>query len=53
VNDLKVVVSGNAGGFNADNSIKGEFHIEVNGPTTTSPISALTGRLRAGRCQAY
>jgi len=30
-NGQKVVVSGNAGGFNADGSIKGEFHIEVNG----------------------
>ena len=28
--DQKVVISGNAGGFNADGSIKGEFHIEVN-----------------------
>lgn len=27
----KVVISGNAGGLNADGSIKGEFHIEANG----------------------
>jgi hypothetical protein len=31
VGGQKVVISGNAGGFNADNSIKGEFHIEANG----------------------
>src|SRR5262245_23609091 len=31
VGNLKVVISGNAGGLNADGSIKGEFHIEANG----------------------
>jgi hypothetical protein len=31
VNGQKVVISGNAGGNNADGSIKGEFHIEANG----------------------
>ena len=31
VGGKKVVVSGNAGGNNADGSIKGEFHIEYNG----------------------
>jgi hypothetical protein len=43
----KVVISGNAGGFNADGSIKGEFHIEVNGVdhhvadvSTYGPIAA-------------
>jgi len=47
VGGLKVVISGNAGGFNADGSIKGEFHIEVNGTdhhvhdvATYGPIAA-------------
>ena len=47
----KVVISGNAGGFNADQSIKNEFHIEANGvdnhvadafsygPITSDPLS--------------
>ena len=42
----KVVISGNAGGLNANGSIKGEFHIEVNGVdhhvadvTTYGPIT--------------
>jgi hypothetical protein len=47
----KVVISGNAGGFNADQSIKNEFHIEANGvdnhvadafsygPITSGPLS--------------
>ena len=46
-NGDKVVISGNAGGFNADGSIKGEFHIEVNGVdhhvhdiSTYSPITS-------------
>ena len=51
VGNLKVVISGNAGGLNADGSIKGEFHIEANGtdnhvsdietygPITSGPLS--------------
>ncbi|HEX6313555.1 MAG TPA: hypothetical protein VFZ73_01795 [Gemmatimonadaceae bacterium] len=51
---LKVVISGNAGGFNADGSIKGEFHIEVNdvdhhvadvdayGPIAAAPLASGT-----------
>jgi len=47
----KVVISGNAGGFNADQSIKNEFHIDANGvdnhvadafsygPITSGPLS--------------
>ena len=31
INGKKVVISGNAGGNNADGSIKSEFHIEANG----------------------
>jgi hypothetical protein len=54
VGGQKVVISGNAGGFNADGSIKGEFHIEANGvdnhvadidtygPITSGPLSAFT-----------
>ena len=50
----KVVISGNAGGINADQSIKNEFHIEANGtdnhvadaisygPITSGPLSLLT-----------
>ena len=49
-----MVISGNAGGLNADGSIKGEFHIEANGvdnhvsdietygPITSCPSSGLT-----------
>jgi len=49
----KVVISGNAGGFNADQSIKNEFHIDANdvdnhvadafsyGPITSGPLSNL------------
>ena len=51
VGGKKVVISGNAGGLNADGSIKGEFHIEANGidnhvsdietygPITSGPLS--------------
>jgi hypothetical protein len=54
VGNKKVVISGNAGGFNADGSIKGEFHIEADGvdnhvhdidsygPITSGPLSGLT-----------
>ena len=53
-NGEKVVISGNAGGFNADGSIKGEFHIEVNdvdhhvhdiatyGPIAAAPLASGT-----------
>ena len=52
--DQKVVISGNAGGLNADGSIKGEFHIEVNdvdhhvhdvttyGPIAAAPLASAT-----------
>jgi hypothetical protein len=51
VGSLKVVISGNAGGFNNNGTIKGEFHVEVNdvdnhvaniatyGPITSGPLS--------------
>ena len=42
----KVVISGNVGGFNANGTIKGEYHIDVNGvdnhvsdPATYGPIT--------------
>ena len=50
----KVVISGNAGGVNADNSIKNEFHVEANGvdyhvadaisygPIAIGPLATLT-----------
>ena len=46
VGSNKVVISGNVGGFNANGTIKGEYHIDVNGvdnhvsdPATYGPIT--------------
>jgi|GEM_PF-4696533 len=48
VGGKKVVISGNAGGNNADGSIKGEFHIEVNGTDYHVSDIATYGAITSG-----
>lgn len=53
VNGQKVVISGNAGGFNADNSIKGEFHIEANGVDNHVADVATYGAIASGPLSGF
>jgi hypothetical protein len=53
VGSEKVVISGNAGGFNADNSIKGEFHIEANGADNHVADLTTYGAITSGPLSAF